>query len=109
MCRVETDMIYMIYRKVYKHNPVVLNSPGVLVSCEISNEPVVGSSFGYDNVTGDPYRIVLIDYLFLRKQLLREYFGFQKDGCSAHYFNVVKAYLNWKVPDRQIESRGQVL
>ena len=81
-------------------NIPTLNCPSVTNWCAISKQRVIGPSlFENENVTGENYRNVLINFAFLRfKRNLPDYL-FVQDGASPHYATRVRAYLNRKKPN----------
>lgn len=81
-----------------EHNLTVLNSPGFMTWCAISNEPGIGPyCFERDNVTGETYWSILINYAFPRFRSLNEDCIFQQSDVRPHCFNRLKAYSYWMV------------
>ena len=90
-------------------NQLTLNSSGVMVWCTISKYGVIGPYFfNNQNVRGDTYRNMLIQYAFPKFAALRSDYIFQQDGAPPHYSNVVRAYLNNKRPNNWIGRGGPV-
>lgn len=61
-----------------EHIPTVLNSPGVMNWCVISDKSVIGSFFQYDNVSRELYERILIKYAFTQFLSLKEDLTFNK-------------------------------
>ena len=71
------------------------HSPSIIVRCEISKGKVIGPYFFQDqNVNGENYRNMLIQYAFPRLASIRADYNFHQDGAPAHYSSRVKAYLD---------------
>lgn len=78
--------------------------------CTISNKHVVGPyGFQNDNITGETYRTILIQYVFLRRRELREDCMFHQDGAPFQYSIRRKPYLVRKLPNRWIRIGGLIL
>ena len=57
-----------------------------MVLCGISKEKVIGPYFFQDqNVNGEDYRSMLIQYAFPRIASIRADYIFHQDGAPAHY------------------------
>lgn len=86
-----------------------LNSPSVMVWCAISKQRVIGPFFfENENVTGESYRNMLINYAFPRFERNLSDYIFMQDGASPHFSTRVRAYLNWKKPNYWIGRGGPV-
>lgn len=93
-----------------EHNPVVMNSSGVMTWCKVSTERIISLYF-FENrsSTGESYQNLLIHYAFSGFRVLRDDYIVQQDGASPHVSDRMKAYLNTKLPDRWTERGGPVL
>ena len=90
-------------------NQSFMNSPSVMVWCAIGKEKVIGPYFfENENVNGENYRNMLINYAFPRFASLRRDYIFHQDGAPPHYSNRVRNYLNRKRPGNWIGRGGPV-
>ena len=83
-------------------------SSGV-VWCAIGKEKVIGPYFfENENVTGENYRNVLINYAFPRFESQRKDYIFHQDGARPYCSNIVRNYLNCERPSNWIGRGGPV-
>ena len=76
-------------------NQSFIHSPSVMVCCAIGKEKVLGPYFfENENVNGENYRNMLINFSFLRFAYLRKDSIFELGGALPHYFSRVRNYLN---------------
>ena len=80
-----------------------MHSPNVMMWCAIGKEKVTGICFfENENVNGENYRKMLLNYGFSRFASLRRDYIFHQDSDSSHYSNRVRNYLNRKRPSNWI-------
>ena len=84
-------------------------SPSTMLWCGISKEKDIGPYFFQDqNVNGENYRKMLIEYAFPRLASIRTDFIFHSDGAPAPYSSRVRTYLDNKRPGNWI-GRGRTV
>lgn len=77
------------------------NSPSVMVWCALSRREIIGPYFfENENVTGATYKRLLRYFLFPKLRDYPENLIFQQDGASPHYANIVRQYLDRKLPNQ---------
>ena len=69
------------------------------------NRPIF---FENENVNGENYQNMQINYAFPRYGCLRKDYIFHQDGAPSHYSNRVRNYLNRKIPGNWIGRGGPV-
>ena len=84
-------------------------SPSIMVRCRIPKEKAIVPCFFRDqNVSGENYRNMWIQYAFPYLAWMRADYIFLQDGAPAHYSSRVKTYLDNKRPGNWIGRRGLV-
>ena len=90
-------------------NQSFMHSQSVKLWCAIVKEKVIEPCFPEnENVNGENYRNMLINYAFPRFASLRTDYIFHQDVALPHYSNQVRNYLNRKRPGNWIGRGGIV-
>ena len=85
------------------------HSPSIMVWCGIAKEKIIGPYFSQDqNVKGDNYWDMLIQYAFLRLASIRADYIFHQDGAPARYSSRARTNLDNKRPGNWIWRGGPV-
>lgn len=97
---------YWSHRNPQVQFPVQHTSNGVMVWAGITSKRVIGPYFVNGLVNAESYLELLDHYLWPKIQ--HRGLFFQKDGAPAHYADVVREWLNTKLPNRWIGRRGPI-
>ena len=80
-----------------------------MVWCAMRKEKVIGPHyFENENVNGENYRNIVINYAFPRFASLTRDYVFYQYGATIHYSNRIRNYLNRKRPGNWIGGGGTV-
>ena len=84
------------------------HSPSIMVWLGISKEKAIGAYFFQDqNLNGENYRNIIIQYVFPRFASIKADYVFQLDGAPANYSSRMRTYLDSNRPVSWIGKGGQ--